>query len=379
MSQQMLYDWFSGQVLTNLAQSEQVAPGLPKPLPAALYKFGPTSPVGVNVIYEAIIGNRQTAKFTDYLSPAANLETLPRQRNQAVALGARIATPIDGELMIGLMNNVPIWQQRAKEILNQKFRDFRNYSENLQLSMVHSAIFTDSINADSNGNLLPSSSGAVNGGFKFNSLYAGANALQYNSHWPGVPATAQNLVGDFSNASTDIPSSFRAMDQGYTFTSNYKPKNIIYGKDLPRYFYNNTNMLTYMSRQPQINSELLLSNEVPQGLFRYNWFPAADAYYVDQNGVTQQWCADNQMVIMPDVNLNWWENFECSLPCPKGMVTPAADLQQFLDACPPVRGYSSYVLPCWNPVKADLIAQAYSLPVLKSPYANFSVFVSPTP
>ena len=375
-AQQMLYDWFSGPVMTDLAQSETVAAGLELVFPKKFYDFSPTSPVGVNVDWESYIGVRSTAPIVDSLSPSVTQETQARVRQFAVAVGTRMNTPLDSELLIGLLNNVPQWQNRARQVLVQKMRDFRMKADNLKTTLVHSALALDAIYVNASGQILPSATGAVGGGFSFGSLYSGANALNKNSYWPGLPAISANQVGDMSNASFNIPASFRAMQQGYRFTSNYKPVNIIYGKSIPSFFYANTAMQTYMSRQPQIDQELLLNNEVPKGLLGFEWTPGYEAYYVDSNGVSQPFLADNQIIITPDINANWWENFECSMPCPKGLVNPATDFAQFLASCPPVKGYSSYVIPSYDPPKATMIAQGYGWPTIKSNLAVWGATVS---
>jgi hypothetical protein len=377
-AQQMYLDWLSGPVMTDLVASETVAAGAEKVLPPKLYEFSNTSPVGVNVEWETTIGVRGTAKAVAYLAPSQTQETQSRQRLFATAVGTRMNTPLEGEMLIGLMSGVPQWAERAKRILMQKARDFRFYADNLKTALVHSAFANDAIYIDSGGNLLPNSTGAVGGGFKFNSLYAGANSLTKTSYWPGLPTgVASNLVGDWSSTSFDIPTSIRSMQKGYRFTSNYRPMTIMYGKNIPAYFYNNTALQTYMSRQPAINQEMLLTNEIPKGMLDINWVPAYDAYFTDKTGTPQGWWADNQITIIPDVNLNWYENFECSLPCPKGMVnTVAGDWDSFISGCPPVKGYSSYVIPHWDPIHASMVAQWYGWPAIKSNLASWSATVS---
>lgn len=376
-AQQMLYDWFSGPVMTDLAQSETVAAGLELVFPKKFYEISNISPVGINVDWESHIGVRSTAPIVDSLSPSVTQETQARQRQFAQAVGTRMNTPLDSELLIGLLNNVPQWQNRARQVLMQKMRDFRAKADNLKTTLVHSALALDAIYVNSAGQILPSSTGAVGGGFQFGSLYSGANALTKTSYWPGLTTgVAANQVGDWSSASLDIPASIRAMQQGYRFTSNYKPVNIIYGKSIPTFLYENTAMQTYMSRQPMINQEMLMTNEVPAGLLDMTWTPGYEAYYVDSNGVSQPFLKDNQIIITPDINANWWENFECSMPCPKGLVNPTVDFASFLASCPPVKGYSSYVIPSYDPPKATMIAQWYGWPAIKSNLACWGATTS---
>lgn len=375
---QMLYDWLSGPVMTELVASQDIAPGLPKPLPAAFYEFSPTNVVGVNVQYDAVVGVRTTAPIVAALSPAAGTDTQPRQRRQSVALGTRISTPLDSEFIMAMQSNVPLWADRAKTIMRQKQQDFRYLSDNLMISLVNSVICTGQISYNGSGQLLSSASGnVVPPQVSFQQLYAGSNQLNHASNWPntnpGVP------VGDWAITSTDIPSSLRAMGQGYQFTSNYTPMHILYGKNIPGYFYNNTAMQTYMSRQPNLNMNFMETNEVPAGLLDFQWHKGYTAYYLATNAdgttTTTKWLGDDQIVIFPDINASWYENVLCSMPCPTGLVQPGADVSTFLDSCPPVRGYSSYCIPCWNPIKLDIVSQLYTLPIIKNPYVMWSALV----
>lgn len=372
-SNQMLLDWLSGPVMTELVQSQDIAPGLPKPFPDAFYQPSDTTCVGVNVMWDAVQGVRQNATIVDYLSPSRGVDTQARTRRQAVALGTRENTPLDSEVIMALQSNVPLWQDRMRMVLRQKMADFRQRADNLRITLVNSVIATNRISYDRNGNILPTPNGnTIPPVVDFQALHAGANALIYTDHWPNTSLA----VGDWSNASTDIPSSIRAMRQGFVFQSNYVATNLIYGRDIPGYMYNNTAMQTYLSRQPSLNQQFMDTNEVPQGLLDLQWHPGYMAYYIDQNGAQQTWVAHNEIIIFPEINPGWYEYVSCSMPCPTGLVAPNAPIESFLSNCPPVKGYSSYCIPSYDPIKISVIAQDFSMPISKNPQLPWQATVT---
>lgn len=371
MAQQMLLDWLSGPVMTELAASQAIAPGLPKPFPAKLYDFSPAINVGVNVQWDSMIGQRAPAQAVDYLSPARQIQTQARQRVQAVALGTREKMVFDTEFILAIQSNVPLWQNRSRDLMRQRMQDFRFRADNFMCSLVHSAISQGQISLDRNGNILPTTAGAtvvVN----YSSTYGTTGALTKTSAWPNQTT----LVGDWSSPSTDIPASARAMQQSFAFTSNYQPVHAIYGKSIPSFMYNNTALQTYMSRSQMVGTQFLETNEVPAGMLDMQWHPGYKAYYVDANGVVQPWVADNQIIIIPEIDPWWYENLLCSMPCPQGILQPTGDIEAALAMCPPVRGYSSYTSMSWDPILINAIAQVYSLPIQKAQLASYNATVS---
>lgn len=372
VSQQMLLDYLAGPVLTELVASADIAPGLPKPLPPQAYQYSPSEVVGVNAQYDSFNGVRQLGKAVDYLSPSVQVTTQGRVRKQIVALGTRESTPIEGEILYGLMSNIPLFKSRATELMRQKVGDFRQRADNFALTLPHSAFAKGKIWLDRDGNILPSSTNAVVT-VDFGLTYGGANALAYNSAWPLQTIT----VGDWSNASTDIPSSIRAMRKAFVNVSNYKAMHILYGQKIPGYFYSNTSMQTYMSRQPKLNDEFMTTNEVPDGLLDLTWHPTYEAYFIDQNGTLQNWFADNQIVIIPEFAPNWYEYISCSMLVPRGILPPNMTVDQFLENCVPVKGFSSYAHSTIDPIGLNLIQQLYTIPLLKNPLGTWSATVSP--
>jgi hypothetical protein len=374
---QSLLDWLSGPVLTQLVESQDIKAGLPAPMPPALYTPSGTDVVGVNVQWEAIQGVRQNATLTDPNSPSRRVDTNQRTRKQAVALGTRENIGFDSEFIAMLQSGVPILQQRAKMLQIQKVRDFKQRAENLRVSLPHSAFALGAINVDGNGNLLPSSTGAVmtvNFSIPGTSLN-GAGKLTTNST---LPSTTQT-VGDWSLAATDIEAALRAIGDSYTYYSNYPVGTIMYGRNVPGYFANNTSMQTFMSRNQGFGGKFLDSNEVPQGLMDYSWQPVHRAYFNDKNNAVQTWFNPKSIYIIPPVSEDWYENVECSLPIPSGIpfANSFDNLENFSGMFPLKKGYGSYCYGSLDPISLTCVQQYYSLPLIKNPYVVWEIQCAP--
>lgn len=372
---QMLLDFLAGPSLTKLVTSMDIKPGTPRMLPAQFYDFHPQEVVGINVIWDAIQGARNPSQLVDYDAPARQLQTQPRTRRQAAAVGHKDKLTLDMSLLTFLQSTSPVVRANAIQVVQQKFRDFKQYSLNIQTDLVHSAFFNNAIYADANGVILTSSSGAkLNVGF--GGLYSGVNALGVGSAIPN--AAGAPTVPDFNTTSNDIPTAFRQIEEGYTKTSNSQIGNIVYGINIPKYFYNNTAMQTYMSRAQGINQQFLGTNEVPKNLFNpnYNWIPGDKMYTVSASGTVSSWCDPDTMYLFPEISEDWYQNFVCSLPVPNtyGMVTlgdPTVENSQYQL----VRGFSSYCYDQPDPLAKNCVMQHYSLPTIKNPYVVFQIKV----
>jgi hypothetical protein len=381
-SNQMLIDWLAGPVLSELITTAVIAPGLPKPLPAPFYQISDTEVVGVNVTWDATYGDRQMAQFTDPMSPSRRVESQVTQRPQAVAPASRTNFLVDTDMLNYIQaSSLPFFRDRAVRIFKKKAADFKQRTQNLITNMPHAALGYGAIWADGNGNMLPSSTGAVQT-VDFKLIYgpnaanvAGGVPLTKTSNWPNTTG-ANNIVGDWSNTSFDITGSLRGLEESFVFTSNYQAVHILYGKGIPSYLWDNTSIQSLISRNQVLGSQFWQGNQVPQGLAGFQWHPFYKAYFQDQNGVIHQFCADNQIIILPEVNPMWWEYFECSLPCPVGIPNAQIDWNEISTWAPNRKGYSSYSYGNMDPVSLTCVQQWAGLATVKSPLALYSATVS---
>lgn len=363
-SDQMYMDWLSGPVLTELLTATDVKGGLPRPLPAGFYQHSDTTVVGVNVEYDAVSEARHSSKLVDANSPSKRVETPGRSRKYAISLGTRENLGLDAEMIAMLQSNVPILQARAKRLQMQRALDFKRRVDNLQVNLVHSVLSQGKIWVDTNGEILPTSSGAAIT-VDFAQTYMGSGQLSKTSVWPNT--TVQ--VGDWSIPSTAIDQSLRALGDAYAYTTGRQVGGVFVGRNIPTYFTTNTSMQTYMSRNPVIGREFADTNEIPAGMMDYSWAPAHRAFSVSSGNAITPWFDPDTITIVPALSSDWYENLECSLPVPSGI--PFANsfegLNDFAGMFPLTKGYGAYCYGSLDPISLTCVQQWYGLPVAKSP------------
>jgi len=364
---QTLQDFFAGPVMTELANSEAIKRGLPLYMPDGVLTPSPEKPVGLQIKFKQFKGNRATAQLVHQASGSREVEVLGANWQYATALGTREHFVVDQDFLYQLMSGVDYVKMQAKAEFTRRMADFRERQDNLRKTLVCSAFAKGAIYADGSGNILSTSSGAVQ------TVSFGTQAFTKATNYPNVSTYA---VGDWSSASTDIPSSLRTLRESFRATSNYNPVKILYGKAIPGYLYGNTAMQAYLSRQPMLNQQFMDTNEVPKGLLDFEWFPAYNNYYVDSAGTVQQWFADNQIVVIPDLEPNWYEFFEAGTLIPTTVASEAQNIEQLLTNVKVVNGKFAYATMSTDPIKLKAISGDYFLPTIKNGLVVWSLTVS---
>ena len=356
--------------MTELAAAEAIKRGLPWTLPDELMEPDAEKPVGMEVQYDSITGNRQLAQLVSHLDPSRRQQVPGVTRKFATALGSKEHFFIDSERLLALKSNLPVIAQRARRYIVNDMANFRSRQDNLKLSLVTS-VFANQLKIfyDVNGNVLPTSSGAYN---TVDFLMPAGNILTKTS----TIGNSSVVVGDWSASTTDIPNTMRTLRQQNLQANNYSLGTVLYGKSIPSYFAANTEMQTFMSRQPKLNEEFMETNEVPAGLLDYEWKPVADAYFVDAGGTVRQWFPDNKIVVFPAVSPDWYGYVEAGTLVPRTFGQIGQDPDQMIDQCFVANGNFSYCLFNSDPVSVKVITGWFGLPIPKVPGVVYDITVS---
>jgi hypothetical protein len=362
-------DFFAGPVMTELAQSPQVKRGIPRFLPDALWTPSPTKPVSTTVKYKAFSGNRQAAQLVHHGSSSREQEVPGSQWKYQTALGSREHFVVDQEFLYALKSDQPYVSGQARNEFVKRVGDFQERFNTLRTNVVNSTFALGKIYIDDSGNVLPSSSGANTArtiDFGVTSLSTGSNITNNTSV----------QVGDWSSASTDIPTKIRAIVDGFIFGTNYIPKTVMYGASIPGYFYGNTAMQAYLSRQPMLNEKFMMTNEVPAGLLDLNWVAAHRSYMVKSDNTVAKWFPDNQITIIAEPDDTWYEFYEAGSAVPTGLASPDQSLDSLLASIRIVNGKFGYVEMSTDPIKLKAITGDYFLPAVKNGSVVWIITVS---
>jgi hypothetical protein len=372
MANVSLNDFLSGILLTRLADSPTIARGIPDFLPAEFSAVSAEKPPTTEVQWDAFNGNRQTAIIINSNSPSIRREMPGVTRKQATALGSRQHIVMDHARLIALKSDQPVFAAAAQRQMIRDMANFRSEFDTLRTQLRYSALALGTISYDTKGNILLSTSGAYN---TINFGIPSANILTKTSTYPNITPTV--TVGDWSSASTDIAGSLRALKDCSIFTSNYEVQTLLYGSSVPSYLQNNTSVQNYLSRNPRYSQKgVLEDNEIPPGLFGYNWIPMHKAYNVAASGAITNWWANNTVVAVPTVEETWYEYIEAGSLVPNGIASPNMDLGMLIDLCTIKNGRFSYSELSTDPIFAKVIMGDYTLPIIKNGLVYFRLTVS---
>lgn len=343
-----------GPNLTGVIQATTT--GIPDVFPASFY--ADRKPVdGDTGEYTQVKGTRQTARIAAYGSPSQH-----RALKDVAKLPVKLIHTVESithkpHVLTNLLNYNELSKQHLgiAEVTRQS-REFRQLFDNLRVGALTSALFLGHIYFDGNGNLLPTSSGAK---VDVNFQIPANNLTQLNgiiaTSWD---STTANLLTQLSN-----------LKKAARKLTGYPLKHAFYGANVQDYILANTKYQTLIGRNPQFNAANLGGEIGPFGGF--DWHPAYEAFFEDQNSVNQSLVGDDQVMFCPEPSLDWLEWLEGTYPVPTtvGAITP--DMVGAIGTVNVATGMFSYGQVVSDPVTVKQVAGDTFLPVLKVPSAVF--------
>lgn len=293
---------------------ERVAAGIPKVLPDAFYA-NPKNVPGDRYRRITVRGTRKVAKTSQYGAPAKQVERIGVGGEEVVMIHSHEQISITDELLKVLRpleaNDPAVLMFR--DVLQLQTLNFSTRFENLRNATAHSALGNGHLWFDSDGNLLPTSSGA-------------AVDVDYRIPAGNKGSVGGIIDGPWSTASTNLVNQLNNLKMYGRQLTGKRLTHAFYGKNVMGNMINNTSMQQYLARNPQYNTAILNdSTQIPNGLLDFQWHPVQDAFFESDSGtITEQFPAD-QITFTPDPGPDWWVLRQGGYPVPKRF-GEAADL-----------------------------------------------------
>jgi hypothetical protein len=321
--------------------------------------------------YLRVAGTRQVSTISRYGSPAKHVAPVGIGSTPVKLLHTFedfTHDPTILNLLIEETGTGLVRQQMARETINRQLEVFGTRFRNLRVSAVMSALTTGGIAFDINGNLLPpdSSTKLINSGAAF-AVNFGVPTSNVGS-LPIGPANA-NLLTNWTATNPNILGQLKAVKKAGRKLTGFPITHAFYGLNIPGYIAADP-VLQSIIRGSQRIAEEAITAEIPASVGNLKWFPIDQAFFVDQNGVAQDWCDPNTIVFTPDPSTDWWEVIEGTYPVPRS-IQLANDLGAVLGNIQQVTGPFSYAQVTTNPVSLQHFAGDTFLPILKNPSAIF--------
>jgi hypothetical protein len=198
-------------------------------------------------------------------------------------------------------------QKQGSEEIGRQIGLFVKKSDNLETTTILYMLTKGLCYFDARGNLLPTSSGAVD------TVSMGIAA----SHQGQLNYGGSDLISASWNVpSANIPLMVRNVVEAACQSTGYEPEFVMYGKNLPGYIQQNSFCKEYLARNPPMNNTLMSTGEIPDGFLGLTWLPAWKAFYEDANGSNQRIVDPDLAVFMPKPTKTWYEMVLGSMQVP---------------------------------------------------------------
>lgn len=288
------------------ASVQKVRTGIPDPLPA---EFSSVSEdvLGDRTTYVTFRGQRQTARRVEYGAPSKARKLMPVGDQSVTLLHFAEHIKLQQELYLRLRQSGDLLaQQKAQEFIAQQGAQFRTLFDNTRIAARILALSKGQIWFDTNGYVLPTSSGAD---------------LTVDF---AIPANNQNQLNgiidaSWATASTNIIQHIENIKITAVRTTGRPIEMALYGSNIAGYIFNNTAAKAYFQFNPVMHQQFQANpGTLPDGLFGIRkWVRMAESFMEDSSGTAQPLWGADQVVFCPAVTRDWWTMFQGSLAVPK--------------------------------------------------------------
>lgn len=353
-------------LLSLLKPAEGVKRGTPRVLPAAFYEQGnadPANPVGTQVGYYRSTNNRDAAKLSNPGDPSRAVSVPGSSFITVTGIGGKENHDITPSTLAALESPIQFQKQLAVMEVGRNINNFYSRFTELRTQAVHSLFSLSAIYADSSGQLLSSSSGAVT-----SLTYGWSTANQLTT----AGAASTYAIGDWSSASTDIGAYIRGIIIANLRSTGYPLTTIYYGSSVPGYLAKNTVLSEYFKRNNTVRDAIALDNEIPEGFLGMKWVPVWKAFRTAGDNTGAEQFGASYLAFTPDPSPDWYELIPCGTVVPSngvaaGLITGAPTEGTATANMEIKHGFFTYGHHLIDPYTVRVVAGDYFLPALKVP------------
>lgn len=361
---QTIQQIIGGVNLTGIIQATTT--GIPDVLPPAFYTD--RQPVnGDTGEYTKVTGTRRTARIAAYgsASQVRELKDIGKIPVKLIHTVESIYHKPATLTNLFAYNSLEIQRLGIQEITRQT-REFKVLFDNLRVAAAESALFLGTINYDGNGNLLPSTAGAV---VSVNYGIPAGNQSQLN-----VFGTGNIITVPWSTTTAPILTMIAKLKKAARKLTGYPIKYAFYGENVPDYIFSSTVYREFIKMNPTYNKDAN-AGEIPDGWAGLTWIPAYEAFFEDANGVNQDLVNPDGVTFTPAPSIDWWEWLEGTYPVPTTVGAITNDAVSAMPSVHTATGMFSYAQIVADPVTVKQVAGDTFLPVAKVPKAIFQAIV----
>lgn len=311
-------------------------------------------------------GTRKVAQLVHRGSPAVKVNPSSVSSQPFTCWSTFLQFDHQAEVLTDLATfDDPTRQDRGRQVMDMQTVEFRKRFNNARLALVYAVLCNGVVYFDGEGNMLPSSSGAV---------YT-MNFYPDSSVTGNLTGTANVLLAGsaakWSSDSTDIPQQIRDLLTLFIKTTGYEIDTAFYGENVLSYLLNNSYIQAMIQNNGTLQSALE-SSMIPQGFLGIpNWKPTGRMFFEDADGTIQSIADPDQITFTPAPSPEWWEVVEGTSPIPTNLGAVSSDAVSAAGNISLVKGMYSYAKVNDNPVGITHFAGDVFLPLQKVKKAAF--------
>lgn len=347
-----------------------VKDGVPNPFPPWLFSVRSEDKViGNSTKFNRLYGTRKGARVIKYGGVPRHRELQKEELAEVkfITLGEeRIFEPN----VLSMLRDYDSYDnaQKAKRLVANNVRTLGTLFANSRIIATATTLGQGSIYVDSDGNLLPSSSGAA----ETYSHQIPANNIGTVVDNAGANIFGASGGGSWQSAATDIPLQLRRLMELAAQTHGYEPRVAMYGKAVPSMLTQNDYVLDYLARYEPGRAEYLKDNTIPQGLFGLDWVPTWKASMDKDDGThTSLWGANTVTFVPGEEDAPaFWSMFEGSNEVPTS-INVQTDAIEALNSLRTVHGAFGYSVVNLKPLAVSMVMGDTFWPAIKIPEAVY--------
>jgi hypothetical protein len=240
---------------------------------------------------------------------------------------------------------------------------------NLRIAAATMALCKGVIYADADGNLLPSSAGAV---FTIDFQIPAGHKGQLDVYGSGAI-----IAASWATASTDIPAHIEGVQNAALEQTGLPITTAIYGKDIFGYFAAN-NFVKELLKADSGLATSFRARQIPSGFLGIrDWVKASGAGYRNAAGTWTTMVPGDAVVFLPDPSPQWWDMVEGSYLVPRNLSNVSADAIQAAADVEKVYGQYGYAKLRDEPIQVRQIVGDTFMPMISNNLATYIADVVP--
>lgn len=287
-----------------LGLMNETTSGLPDPLPEEFEGGEGRKVVGNSARLFIGYGQRKTPKAVKYGAPSVNAGLEALASKDVILLSFFESQPIDPLTFQRLhdFDNYNMQQMGAGEVARQVGL-FKEKYDNARKVAKWSCFRSGAIYLDSNGNLLPNSSGAA---ADWTLDFGVAAGHQTRLDYDGGGNIIADLWSDTTNA--NIPAHIENLQVASARESGLEVEHAMYGSLVPGYIRKNTFCQNFLQYDPGMYRTFNRSTTIPDGFLGLKWHPMQKAFFENSSEANvSMWDADKVTFTPAPKKGGWWE------------------------------------------------------------------------